>query len=108
MKYSMTHSKSLRDRISRQDTVTFVIFTTDDGTVLSVDLFGDYDKASASFKRQVKEEFAKIRKELIEAFNFRESVTADSATMTWQIQDGAKLTSHFCHAELGDTSLDLV
>lgn len=107
MKHPILHPKTLRDKKTRQNIVAYVVFTTDGGMVMSVDLFRDYGKAAVSFHEQVRREFAGIRRDTSQAINFHESVTEHAATLTWQIQEGRQLTNHFCHAELGETSLDL-
>lgn len=106
MKHPISHPKTLLDRREQQNIVAYVVFTTDGGTVMSVDLFRDYGKAAESFRQQVSREFAGIRRDFPQAVNFQESVTGHAATLTWQIQEGEQLSSHFCHAELADTVLE--
>lgn len=117
----MKHSKIVEEQ--EQNICAYVVFTNEDGTVMSVDMFKDYAEAADFFDRQVKEEFEGIRRDFPKARIIQESINPDDATLSWEVSilqmlkqrqfgglkpflkalfNRRKYCRHFCHAELGD------
>lgn len=118
---TMKHSNYEEEQ--EQNICAYVVFTNEDGTVMSVDLFKDYAEAADFFDRQVKEEFEGIRRDFPKARIIQESINPDDATLSWEVSilqmlkqrqfgglkpflkalfNRRKYCRHFCHAELGD------
>ena len=121
----MKHSKIVEEQ--EQNICAYVVFTNEDGTVMSVDLFKDYAEAADFFDRQVKEEFEGIRRDFPKARIIQESINSDDATLSWEVSilqmlkqrqfgglkpflkalfNRQKYCRHFCHAELGDSYIE--
>lgn len=122
---TMKHSNHEEEQ--EQNICAYVVFTNEDGTVMSVDLFKDYAEAADFFNRQVKEEFEGIRRDFPKARIIQESVGKNDATLSWEVPilqmlkqrqfsglmpflkalfNRQKYCRHFCHAELGDSCIE--
>ena len=105
----------------------YVIYTTDAGNNVDVELFDDPEAASDYFNKEVKKEFALVRKENTDAFNFVETRDSYPATISWEIPVRTAIRSrntrgfrslihvllhrdryccHFCQYVLGDTVIE--
>ena len=106
---------------------SYIIYSTDAGNNVDVELFEDPNKASVFFDKEVEKEFALVRKENEDAFNFMETRDPYRATLSWEIPIRSAIRNrntrgirsllhillhrdrycrHFCQYVLGDTTIE--